>query len=103
MDRNLIFFLIAFFVIDTIVVAAIVIWAVKRKANGAPPSNSFGGMPSSSSESPFSSIAPTNSSSEIRDLLRRGQKIQAIKIYRERNGGGLKEAKDAVEAIERQM
>lgn len=34
-------------------------------------------------------------------LLRAGQKIEAIKIYREATGRGLKEAKDAVEAIER--
>lgn len=37
---------------------------------------------------------------EILDLMRRGQKIQAIKLYRERTGVGLKEAKDAVEALE---
>ena len=30
-----------------------------------------------------------------------GQKIQAIKVYRERTGVGLKQAKEAVEAIER--
>jgi ribosomal protein L7/L12 len=30
-----------------------------------------------------------------------GQKIEAIKLYREQPGAGLKEAKDAVEAIER--
>jgi ribosomal protein L7/L12 len=38
---------------------------------------------------------------EIQDLLRRGRKIDAIKVYRERTGLGLKEAKDAVEEIER--
>lgn len=40
--------------------------------------------------------------SDIIELLRQGQKIEAIKLYRERTGLGLKEAKDAVEAIERQ-
>jgi ribosomal protein L7/L12 len=30
-----------------------------------------------------------------------GRKIEAIKLYRERTGVGLKEAKDAVEALER--
>ena len=39
--------------------------------------------------------------SELVSLLDRGQKIEAIKLYRERTGAGLKEAKDAVEAIER--
>jgi len=34
-------------------------------------------------------------------LLRDGQKIEAIKLYRTMTGAGLKEAKDAVEAIER--
>jgi ribosomal protein L7/L12 len=34
-------------------------------------------------------------------LIRRGQKIEAIKQYRERTRSGLKEAKDAVEALER--
>jgi hypothetical protein len=36
---------------------------------------------------------------EYLDLLRRGEKIEAIKLYRERTGAGLKEAKDAVEAL----
>lgn len=38
---------------------------------------------------------------ELRSLLATGQKIEAIKRYRERTGAGLKEAKDAVEALER--
>jgi ribosomal protein L7/L12 len=38
--------------------------------------------------------------SEIREQLRNGNKIEAIKIYREMTGVGLKEAKDAVEALE---
>ena len=36
---------------------------------------------------------------EIKDLVRQGNKIEAIKIYREMTGVGLKEAKDAVEAL----
>ena len=38
---------------------------------------------------------------EIKKLADDGKKIQAIKLYRETFGTGLKEAKDAVEAIER--
>src|SRR5262249_8164691 len=38
---------------------------------------------------------------ELSALLDEGQKIEAIKVYRERTGVGLKEAKDAVEAIQR--
>lgn len=36
---------------------------------------------------------------EIRRLLREDRKIEAIKVYREATGCGLKEAKDAVERI----
>ncbi len=36
---------------------------------------------------------------EARELLSQGKKIQAIKIWRERTGAGLKEAKQAVEAL----
>ena len=35
---------------------------------------------------------------QIAELLRQGQKIEAIKCYREATGVGLREAKDAVEA-----
>jgi ribosomal protein L7/L12 len=44
---------------------------------------------------------PVDSSleAEIVSLLEGGKKIEAVKIYRERTGMGLKEAKDAVEAI----
>ena len=38
---------------------------------------------------------------EIRDLVNSGNKITAIKVYRETYGVGLKEAKDAVESMER--
>ena len=37
---------------------------------------------------------------EIIDLMRRGNKIQAIKIYREETGVGLKQAKDFVESLD---
>lgn len=40
-------------------------------------------------------------SGPVADLLREGRKIEAIKRYREQTGVGLKEAKDAVEAMER--
>ena len=42
------------------------------------------------------------SDAELLDLIRRNQKIRAIKLYRQRTGVGLKEAKDAVEVLERQ-
>lgn len=40
---------------------------------------------------------------EVRALLERNRKIEAIKLYREHTGLGLKEAKDAVEAIEQTL
>lgn len=40
---------------------------------------------------------------EIGQLLARDQKIQAIKLYRERTGAGLGEAKNAVERVEMQI
>jgi large subunit ribosomal protein L7/L12 len=36
---------------------------------------------------------------EVRSLKAQGKLINAIKVYRERTGLGLKEAKDAVEAL----
>ena len=38
---------------------------------------------------------------EIQDALRRGNKIEAIKIYREMTGVGLAEAKDAIDKAEK--
>ncbi|HHO53096.1 MAG TPA: hypothetical protein ENK18_20035 [Deltaproteobacteria bacterium] len=38
---------------------------------------------------------------EARALLGAGKKIHAIKLWRERTGSGLREAKDAIEALER--
>jgi DNA-directed RNA polymerase subunit RPC12/RpoP len=43
---------------------------------------------------------PEDKLSEIKQRLREGQKIEAIKIYRLVTNAGLKEAKDAVEAIQ---
>lgn len=39
----------------------------------------------------------------IHNALMRGNKIEAIKLYREQTGLGLKEAKDTIDALERQM
>ena len=38
---------------------------------------------------------------DVVEALRRGEKIKAIKLYRQSTGVGLKEAKDAVEELER--
>ena len=39
-------------------------------------------------------------SPQIQDALRRGNKIEAIKIYRELTGVGLAEAKDVIDKVE---
>lgn len=36
---------------------------------------------------------------QVMDLVKAGQTIQAIKLYREQTGAGLKEAKDYVESL----
>ncbi len=54
--------------------------------------------PSSLSEAPVD--LPLNKLAELKEFVRGGQKIQAIKLYRELFGVGLKEAKDAVEKLE---
>lgn len=40
---------------------------------------------------------------DVRAYIRAGQMIRAIKAYRDRTGRGLKESKDAVEALAREM
>ena len=43
-------------------------------------------------------------SEAVRDLILKGKKINAIKVFRDQNPGvGLKDAKDAVEAMEAQI
>jgi ribosomal protein L7/L12 len=37
---------------------------------------------------------------EVRALIGQGKKIQAVKVYRDLTGVGLKEAKDAVDMLE---
>jgi ribosomal protein L7/L12 len=45
---------------------------------------------------PYENVSP-----DVLDALKRGEKIEAIKRYREATGAGLKEAKDYVEAVQR--
>jgi len=44
--------------------------------------------------------AGQGSDADVERLLRTGRKIDAIKLYREIHGGGLKDAKEAVEALD---
>ena len=50
---------------------------------------------------PVAPVAPLTDPQSVEEILRRGNKIAAIKRYREETGSSLKEAKDAVEEIER--
>lgn len=46
---------------------------------------------------------PNISDEDIKAELRAGRKIEAIKRYRQRSGAGLKQAKEAVEAMDAAM
>jgi ribosomal protein L7/L12 len=52
-------------------------------------------------------IDPNTALAEPSEYLKRlillGKKIEAIKVYREQTGVGLKEAKDYIDALERQI
>jgi ribosomal protein L7/L12 len=47
--------------------------------------------------------AVSTSSPQIQEALRRGDKIEAIKIYRELTGVGLAEAKRAIDGMEARL
>ena len=55
-----------------------------------------GPVDSTESDDPLSALGR-----EIAELLAQGQKIQAIKRYRQATGVGLREAKDAIDALQR--
>lgn len=63
------------------------------------------GLPEQSVPVPPASLvtpaASTPLEERVLDLLRRGKEIDAIKLYRAETGFGLKEAKDAVQDLER--
>jgi ribosomal protein L7/L12 len=88
--------------------------AVDRMAMGMPLSNRFDdfglddGHPADGDEMQDSfggsgNYASSTLDDEIQDLLRKGNKINAIKRYREVRGVGLKEAKDVVDRMEAEM
>jgi ribosomal protein L7/L12 len=51
----------------------------------------------------WTAAAPPVASPDVETLIRSGRKIDAIRQYRKLHGTGLKEAKDAVEALERDL
>lgn len=52
---------------------------------------------------PAVTSAPVGANPEVLRLLREGKKIEAIKAYHEATKCGLKQAKDAVDAIEAKL
>jgi hypothetical protein len=66
-------------------------WGFRREGAGRP------------SSSPASESIPEGSLGQIKDALVRGQKVEAIRLYRECTGSRLVEAKAAVEALEAEM
>jgi ribosomal protein L7/L12 len=46
-------------------------------------------------------LLPPDWPEQVLELLRQGNKLEAIKLYRQETGVGLKEAKDAVEEMEK--
>lgn len=49
----------------------------------------------------WSEAKPAQPTPDVMALIQSGRKIDAIKLYRELHGTGLKEAKDAIESLER--
>lgn len=49
---------------------------------------------------PVPSATTTDFEQEVRSLLDQGKKIEAVKVYREHTSSSLKDAKDAVEALQ---
>lgn len=58
-------------------------------------------LAANASNMPKAQPTPTGSGQTVASLLQAGEKIQAIKLYREQTGAGLRDAKDAVEAMAR--
>jgi ribosomal protein L7/L12 len=50
-----------------------------------------------------SGAATPDAYDEVESMVREGQLIQAIKLYRQRTGLGLKESKDAIDTIKRRI
>ncbi len=70
--------------------------AVEALERGAPPAPT---PPTPGTESAPEAIDP-GFREELQALTAQGRKVEAVKLYRERTGAGLKEAKDAVDALD---
>jgi hypothetical protein len=65
----------------------------------APLQTAVAGGSDSAAPAPVAVPEPGSLEAEILGLMQGQQKIKAIKLYRDRTGAGLKEAKDFVEAL----
>lgn len=96
--------LVAIGVVVALLAIAVVVLVLSAKNNvevvdaPRPPPPGVAVQPPALAGPPPSQILATGA---VADLLREGRKIEAIKLFREQTGVGLKEAKDAVEAMER--
>lgn len=87
------------------VIAAVLIWRYsKRKARKKPFTGNVDNEGTINQDSPASkpasfSLKTNDADAEVRALMAAGQKIEAIKLVRQRTGLGLKEAKDYVERL----
>ena len=59
--------------------------------------------PSAAPAAPYPPSPPADLHQQVVMLLQHRRKLEAIKIYKDATGVGLKEAKDAVEAVERTL
>ncbi len=88
-----------------LIVILVVVWMQNQEANREMDAPSETGRPSAPgwlealSGDPGEPIS-ADLEARILALLANGRKIEAVKIYRNATGVGLKEAKEAVEAIE---
>jgi hypothetical protein len=66
---------------------------------GGPLQATFSGESDQAPPAAVTEPEPGSIEAEVLGLMRRRKKIEAIKVYRQRTGIGLKEAKDFVEAL----
>ena len=83
--------------VGLVVVAAVVVLVLRRRERGSELIVTHAAPPPRRAER----LDDDALEREVVALLQRRQKIQAIKLVREQTGMGLKEAKDAVERVER--
>ncbi len=78
-----------------ILAIGILLFVISR-IRSSPPQQTF--VPSSAGEE-----MPDDLTAELRRRLQANQKIVAIKLYRERTGASLREAKDIIDRLEKEM